>query len=98
MTALTPGVSLALVRTLTPRLRRGAVLDAKGACLAGDRDLAARAQRALEGSAEGVVRTAEGLHAASDGRHTIAAEAGPEVLGGLLLADLRAALAALEVR
>ena len=96
--ALTPEAALALVRTLTPRLRRATVLDAEGTCLAGDRELAARAQRALDGSAEGAVSTQDGLHAAADDRHVIAAEAGAEVLGGLLLADLRAALAALEVR
>ena len=43
------------------------------------------------------MRTPDGLHAAVDGRHAVAAEAGAEVLSGLLLADLRAALAALEV-
>ena len=94
--ALTPDAALALVSTLTPGLRRAAVIDAEGRCLAGDRDLAARARRALEGSPDGLVRTPEGLHAARDDRHAVAAEAGDEVLGGLLLGDLRAALAALR--
>ena len=108
--ALTPDGALAFVSTLTPGLRRAAVLDAGGAWLAGDRELAARAHRALEAgpgdavhlpdglraAREHVVRTPDGLHAARDARHAVAAEAGEEVLDGLLLADLRAALAALR--
>jgi hypothetical protein len=94
--ALTPDAALALVATLTPGLRRAAVLDAAGACLAGDGDLVARARRALDEAAGRAVRTPDGLHAVRDDRHTVAAEAGEEVLGGLLLADLRTALAALR--
>ena len=94
--ALTPEAALALVSTLTPGLRRAAVLDAGGRWLAGDRDLAARAHRALEAGADDAVRTPEGLLAARDDRHGVAAEVGEEVMDGLLLADLRAALAALR--
>jgi hypothetical protein len=95
--ALTPDAALALVSTLTPGLRRAAVLDAGGAWLAGDRDLAARAHRELDAAGPGVaVRTRDGLHAARDDRHAVAAEAGQDVLDGLLLADLHAALAALR--
>jgi len=94
--ALTPDAALALVSTLTPGLRRAAVLDAGGAWLAGDRDLAARAHRELEAGPDVAVRTLDGLHAARDHRHAVAVEAGQEVLDGLLLADLHAALAALR--
>ena len=94
--ALTPQTALALVSTLTPGLRRAAVLDSGGICLAGDRDLAARAHRALQAGLDDAVRAADGLHAARDDRHAVAVEAAEEVLDGLLLADLRAALAALR--
>jgi hypothetical protein len=94
--ALTPEAALALVTTLTPGLRRSAVLDAGGVWLAGDRELAARAHRALEAGPGDAVRLPDGLRAARDDRHAVAAEAGEEVLDGLLLADLRAALAALR--
>jgi hypothetical protein len=94
--ALTPDAALALVATLTPGLRRAAVLDADGACLAGDAGLAARAHTALEGGGAPAVRTPGGLHAVRDDRHAVAAEAGQEVLSELLLTDLRAALAALR--
>jgi hypothetical protein len=94
--ALTPDAALALVSTLTPGLRRAAVLDADGAWLAGDRDLAARAHRALEAGPDDAVRTPDGLRAARDDRHGLAAEAGEEVLDGLLLADLQTVLAALQ--
>jgi hypothetical protein len=94
--ALSPGAALALVASLTPGLRRGVVTGRDGSCLAGDPALAGPAARALRdaGGAEG--RTAKGLHVVGDGRHVVAAETGAEVLGGLLLADLRLTLEALR--
>jgi hypothetical protein len=97
MTAvLTPAAALARIATLTPELRAAAVLDARGAVLAGDAELAARAQEALHmaGSAP-QARTPDGLQVVRAGDRAIAAQAAPDVLVGLLLADLRDALARL---
>lgn len=96
--ALTPVAALARITTLTPGLRGAAVLEG-GALLAGDPDVAAGAREALHsaGSAPDV-RTAAGLHVVRAGDRAIAADAGPDVLGGLLLADLRDALARLADR
>ncbi len=100
MTAvLTPGAALARIATLTPGLRAAAVLDADGALLAGDAELAARAQEALHSAGSAPqARTPDGLHVVRVGGRAIAAQAGPDVLGGLLLADLRDALARLGAR
>ena len=100
MTAvLTPGAALARIATLTPGLRAAAVLDADGALLAGDAELAARAREALHSAGSAPqARTPDGLHAVRAGDRAIAAQAGPGVLGGLLLADLRDALALLAAR
>jgi hypothetical protein len=97
--ALTPGAALARIATLTPGLRAAAVLDADGAVLAGDAEVAARAQEALRGAGSAPeVHTPDGLHVVRAGDRAIAAQAGPEVLGGLLLADVRDALARLLAR
>jgi hypothetical protein len=100
MTAvLTPGAALARIATLTPGLRAAAVLDASGALLAGDAALAARAREALHSAGSAPrTRTPDGLHVAQAGDRAIVAQAGPEALGGLLLADLRDALARLVAR
>jgi hypothetical protein len=94
--ALTPAAALARIATLTPGLRGAAVLDEAGACLAGDRELAARAREALHGAGtRAELRTADGVHVVRAGRRAIAARPGPGALEGLLLADLREALAEL---
>ena len=94
--ALSPGGALALVASLTPGLRRAVVAGRDGTCLAGDAALAGPAARALQEAGAAHARTAKGLHVAGDERHIVAAETGAEVLGGLLLADLRLALEALR--
>jgi hypothetical protein len=94
--ALPPDAALALVASLTPGVRRASVTDHDGACLAGDAGLAVAAGQALKDAAGRELRTAKGLHVAADDRHVVAAEAGAEVLGGLLLADLHRALAAMR--
>jgi hypothetical protein len=94
--ALSPAGALALVAALTPGLQRAAVATRDGACLAGDPGLAADAHRVLRDTGAAQARGAKGLHVAGDDRHLVAAQAGPEVLGGLLLADLRSALSALR--
>jgi hypothetical protein len=97
--ALTPDAALARVATLTAALRQAAVLDAGGALLAGDPDVAARARKALHSSGSAPeVHASDGLHVVRAGDRAIAAEAGPEALAGLLLADLRDALAQLGDR
>jgi hypothetical protein len=94
--ALSPGAALAHVASLTPGLRRAVVTRRDATCLAGDPALAEPAARALQDAGGGEARTAKGLHVAGDERHVVAAETGAEVLGGLLLADLRLALEALR--
>jgi hypothetical protein len=94
--ALSPGAALALVASLTPGLRRAVVTGRNGTCLAGDPALAGPAGRALQDAGGGDARTAKGLHVVGDERHAVAVETGAEVLGGLLLADLRRALEALR--
>ena len=100
MTAvLTPGAALSRIATLTPGLRAAAVLDASGAVLAGDAELAARAREALHSAGSALEATSpDGLYAVRAGDHAIAVQAGPDALGGLLLADLRDALARLAAR
>ena len=97
--ALTPEAALARIATLTPGLRGAAVLDGAGALLAGDPGVAARAREALHSAgSDPEVRTAPGLHVVRGGDRVIAADAGPEVLGGLLLGDLRDTLARFAAR
>jgi hypothetical protein len=94
--ALSPGAALALVASLTPGLRRAAVAGRDGSPLAGDDTLAAAASRLLREAGAAGARTQKGLHVAADDRHLVAAETGPEILGGLLLTDLHGALAAMR--
>jgi hypothetical protein len=97
--ALTPAAALARIATLTPGLRGAAVLDAGGTLLAGDAEVAASAREALHSTGSAAeLRTAAGLCVVRAGDRAIAADGGADVLGGLLLADLRDALARLSER
>jgi hypothetical protein len=80
---LSPEGALGWLRSLSVDIREAAVLDAAGAVLAGD--------RALAGAATG----RRVLVAQSD-RHAIVVQHGRRPLEGLLRADMRAALEALE--
>ncbi|MEA2320692.1 MAG: hypothetical protein QOD81_542 [Solirubrobacteraceae bacterium] len=98
--ALAPEVALAWLRSLSVDLRAAVVLDAGGAVLAGDEALAARV------AAVGSAPAAAGVAVLEDGdllgvrsaRHTVAAVVGPHALRRLAVADLRAALGALDRR
>jgi hypothetical protein len=80
---LTPRAALGWLQSLSVDIRAAAVLDVAGGVLAGDPALAA-------------ARDDTGLLAARSDRHTILVRSGPKALRRLLLADLRAALDALE--
>ena len=80
---LTPKAALGWLRSLSVDIRAAAVLDASGAVLAGDPALA------------GAAPTRGVLVARSDG-HAVAVRHGRRALPGLLQADMRAALDALE--
>jgi hypothetical protein len=82
--ALTPEGALGWLGSLSIDVRGAAVLDAAGTVLAGD--------PALAGAQEG----ADVMVARSE-RHAIVVRTGPRVLRRLLEADLRAALAGLEI-
>ena len=82
--ALTPAGALGWLGSLTIDVRAAAVLDADGTLLAGD--------PALAGAPEG-----EGVMVARSDRHAIVVRTGPRALERLLRADLRAALAGLEI-
>ena len=81
--ALTPAGALGWLESLSIDLRAAAVLDAAGAVLAGDQALA-RAE-----GADVVVARSE--------RHAIVVRTGRRPMKRLLEADLRAALAGLEI-
>ena len=81
--ALTPRGALGWLESLSIDVRAAAVLDAAGTAVAGDRGLA----QASEGADVLVLRSE---------RHTIVVRTGPRALKRLLMADIRAALAALE--
>ena len=73
------------------------MLDAGGALLAGDADLARRAVALLhEGPATAVEARRGELVAVRSARHIVAAALGPQALERLARADLRAGLAALD--
>ena len=82
--ALTPAGALGWLGSLSIDVRAAAVLDADGTVLAGDPTLA--------GTPEG-----EGVMVARSDGHAIVVRTGPRALKRLLEADLRAALAALEI-
>jgi len=82
--ALTPAGALGWLATLSIDVRAAAVLDAAGTVLAGD--------PALAGVGEG-----PDVMVARSERHAIIVRAGPRALERLLRADLRAALAGLEI-
>jgi hypothetical protein len=103
--AVAPAGALAWLASLSVDLRAMAVLDAGGACLAGDADLARRAAALVAAGAPGPAAGAPGsVVEARDGdlltvrsdRHAVAAALGPRALERLVRADLRAALAALD--
>ncbi len=94
--ALTPDAALAWLATLTPGLRAAVVLDGSRSVVAGDAGLAGPARDALAADAAAAeIRGPDGLYVARGPAHAIAAKVDPAVLGGLLLTDLRATLAAL---
>ncbi|HEX7299084.1 MAG TPA: hypothetical protein VF257_08750 [Solirubrobacteraceae bacterium] len=80
---LTPEAALGWLRSLSVDIRAAAVLDASGAVLAGDRSLA------------GTVPDRRVLVTRSE-RHAVVVRRGRRALEGLLRADMRAALDALE--
>jgi hypothetical protein len=90
---LPPSTVPAWLRSLSVDVRAVAVLDAAGTVLAGDVALGARAA-AARARAEHVA--GDGLLVVRSARHAVAAAVGPLALVGLHLADLRAALAALD--
>jgi len=94
---LPPSAVPGWLRSLSVDVRAVAVLDATGGLLAGDPAVGARAAEALSraGSAAEHV-TGDGLLVARSARHAVAVTVGPQALAGLHLADLRAALAALD--
>jgi hypothetical protein len=81
--ALTPAGALGWLESLSIDVRAAAVLDAAGAVLAGDQALA---------SAEGA-----DVVVARSQRHAIVVRTGRRPMKRLLEADLRAALAGLEI-
>ena len=82
--ALSPAGALGWLGSLSIDVRAAAVLDADGAVLAGDPALAH-----AEAGAEVIVARSQ--------RHAIVVRTGPRALKRLLEADLRAALAGLEI-
>jgi hypothetical protein len=82
--ALTPAGALGWLATLSVDVRAAAVLDAAGSVLAGD--------PALAGASEG-----PDVMVARSGYHAIVVRTGPRALERLMRADLRAALAGLEM-
>ena len=82
--ALSPAGALGWLGSLSVDVRAAAVLDAEGAVLAGDPALA----QAAEGADVMVARSE---------RHAIVVRTGPVPVKRLLEADLRAALAGLEL-
>jgi hypothetical protein len=90
---LSPEGALHWLASLSIDLRATAVLDASGAVLAGDPDLAARAAAAL---AEGAAEVHDGdLLAVRAGRHAVAAALGPHALVRVARFDLTAAAEAI---
>jgi hypothetical protein len=94
--ALTPPAAIGWLRSLSVQLRAVAVLDAAGAPLAGDPEIARRAAGLLArpGGAD-TVRDGDLLLVRS-ARHAVAASLRPGALPGLQAADLRAALDGLD--
>jgi hypothetical protein len=94
--SLTPDAALAWLVSLSADLRGVALLDGAGALLGGDAGLGRRAAAALAAD-PGAREVADGdLLAVRSARHVVAAAIGPRALRRLTLADLRAALSALE--
>jgi hypothetical protein len=92
--ALTPAQALAWLASLSIDVRRAAILDAEGRLLAGDPALASSSAAAPGADPPGTHR----LRTVRSARHAFLVEAGEHALEGLLDADLRAALRALEDR
>jgi hypothetical protein len=82
---LTPHAALGWLGSLSIDIRALAVLDADGAVLAGDTELAQQSGN-------------EGVIVARSGQHAIVANVGPKALQRLVRADLQAAVEALEPR
>ena len=96
--ALTPDFALAYIRELSADYLAGVVLDARGACVAGEAALAPLARDALR---DGAVAAAEGatsrgrVFAARGERHAIVVVTTPGALPGPTRRDVRTALRAL---
>jgi hypothetical protein len=93
---LPPSAVPGWLRSLSVDVRAVAVLDAAGGLLAGDPAVGARAAGPLSRAASAVHMTGDGLLVARSARYAVAVTVGPQALVGLHLADLRAALAALD--
>ena len=95
--ALSPEHALAYVRELSADVRAVAVLDAAGALLAGDAEVARAAAPLLgEGVELEAVREHGVVCLARDDRHAIVAACGRFALPGVVRSDLRAALGGLR--
>ena len=95
--ALSPEHALAYVRELSADVRAVAVLDAAGALLAGDPELARAAAPLLRAGAElEAVREHGVVCVACDDHHAIVAACGRFALPGVVRSDLRAALGGLR--
>lgn len=95
-TGLTPAVALAYLGSLWVDLRGAAVLDAAGACLAGDTVVAERAAVLLTTAAPGRAQRSQSpggvLYAARSKAHGVAVLVGPEALEAVVVCDLLAVL------
>jgi hypothetical protein len=96
VTALAPATALAWLASLSVDLRGAAVLDEGGEPLAGDAALAARGRSALAAAPVAAEVHDRDLLAVRSARRAIVASVGPQALIALHLADLRAALQALD--
>jgi hypothetical protein len=98
--ALTPALALEYLHELSADIESGVVLDAAGALLAGDDELAGAARdliAAAEDATDVHVTTADGaVFAARDARHAIVVACGRFALPSLARYDLRMVLADLD--
>jgi hypothetical protein len=98
--ALTPALALDYLHELSADIEAGVVLDAAGALLAGDDELAGAARdlmAAAEDATDIHVTTADGaVFAARDDRHAIIVACGRFALPSLARYDLRVVLADLD--
>jgi len=100
MNGLTPALAVDYVRELSADVRAVVVLDARGGLLAGPRELEAPARALLEAAAGAGELEAGGpggvVCAVRSASHAAVAVCGRFAIAGIVRADLRAALAAVE--